>query len=70
MNADKLKRELAAGYTHRVEYEIYRPILCMWIRTGFPTTLDALFLHEGACLRREKAGEIRNWRIYKIEVPA
>jgi len=70
MNADKLKRELAAGYTYRVEYEIWRPILGMWVHTGFPTTADALFQHEAACERRAKAGEIRNWHIHKIEVPA
>jgi len=69
MNDDKLKRELAAGYTHRVEYEIWRPILGMWMPTGFPTVGDAVFMHEAACERRTKAGEIRNWRIYKIEVP-
>lgn len=66
MNKEKIDRMLAAGYTHWVGYEIYRPIFDGWVETGFPTTADAVLLHEAACVRREKSGEIRNWSIAKL----
>lgn len=68
MNKDKMARCLAAGYSHWVGYEVYLPIADLWTETGYPTTTDAVLLHEAACERRTKSGEIRNWSILKLEV--
>lgn len=59
IDSKKVSSYLAAGYTHYVMYESWLPICEMWVTAGFPTTSDAVQIHQDSCARRVEAGEIR-----------
>lgn len=55
----QIERYKAAGYTHYIGYEVWRPISGLWVQTGYPTVSDALPYHKEAVVRRVEAREIR-----------
>ena len=50
----------AAGYTHRIEYEVYVKIAQVWAKTHFHTVADAVLMHLMAANNNEN---IRNVRV-------
>jgi hypothetical protein len=56
----------SAGYTHYIGYECYRPILDMWVETGFPTCADGLESHRAICKLRVARGEIREVSVFEL----
>lgn len=63
---DQISRYRAAGYTHIVLFEKWLPLMRMWTEASFPTTADALVMHETALAVRQEHGEVREIRVITI----
>lgn len=66
LTTEKIARYQAAGYTHFIGYDTWLPLAECWTESGFPTTADAVKLHEDNRAKALELGLIRNLHIIEL----